>query len=502
MIKLTRKPASAPRGKRSARLAALLLALTLALTACAPGGADVTPGGAVTEAPGGAAQSPDAVKSVETDLADMTWDEILAEADGDTVTFCAWGSGGADAMVQQYWEYIKTRAKEDYNITIEYVEDTAENEQRFVADYENGIGATIDMFWGASGSIAPMGASGALWGDDGNGWVKALPNSANLDWNAADVLYNGTMPTDGYQAQFMKVTPAMVYAADKYDAALTWDETRAEGGATVYGLPHNLTELSEWVKKYPGKFTYLDLLGSGGFHGKQFVTSALYELTDDGAGGWTAVYDEADDAAARSAKIQAHAEEWNAWATVTSIASEETFIEKAGYVWAYFNELEPNLLQGDAGAYYGADAYDMISRVNAGDLAVSFTTCVSIYPKTQSDPSYLPQGRLYLMETSVGYPDFVVVSKNSARKAAAMTLCNLLMEPEANARVTAVTGNAYNLDLTKLSPDERAIFEDMMAGFPEGTAAKPEELALYAHNVSSGAIAGWIGTAWDSQVVK
>jgi spermidine/putrescine-binding protein len=135
-------------------------------------------------------------------------------------------------------------------------------------------------------------------------------------------------------------------------------------------------------------------------------------------------------------------------------------------------------------------------------LAVSFTTCVSIYPKTQSDPSYLPQGRLYLMETSVGYPDFVVVSKNSSHKAAAMALCNLLMEPEANAKVTAVTGNAYNLDLTKLTPDERAIFEDMMSSFPEGTAAKPEELALYAHNVSSGAIAGWIGTAWDSQVVK
>ncbi|MDR1206593.1 MAG: hypothetical protein LBL26_14130 [Peptococcaceae bacterium] len=505
MLKLTRKPASAPRGKHSARLTALLLALTLALalalTACAPGGADVTPGGAATEAPGGAEPTPGAVKSVDSDLADMTWDEILEEADGDTVTFCAWGSGGADAMVQQYWEYIKTRAKDDYNITIEYVEDTAENEQRFVADYENGIGATIDMFWGASGSIAPMGASGALWGDDGNGWVRALPNSANLDWNAADVLYNGTMPTDGYQAQFMKVTPAMVYAADKYDAALAWDETRAEGSSTVYGLPHDLTELSEWVKKYPGKFTYLDLLGSGGFHGKQFVTSALYELTDDGDGGWKAVYDEADGAAARSEKIQKNAEEWNAWA-VGSEAGEDAFIEKAGYVWAYFNELEPDLFQGDSGAYYGADAYDMISHVNAGDIAVSFTTCVSIYPKTQSDPSYLPQGQLYLMETSVGYPDFVVVSKNSRHKAAAMVLCNLLLEPEVNAEVTAVTGNAYNLDLTKLDPGDKAIFEDMMAGFPKGTTASPEQLATSAHNVSSGSIAGWIGTAWDSQVVK
>jgi ABC-type uncharacterized transport system YnjBCD substrate-binding protein len=472
--------------KTARRLPALLLALCLALglTACSSG-----------------KSAPRSSKTVETALAEMTWDEILAEAGGDTLTFCAWGSGGADAMVQQYWEYFAQRAKEDYNITVEYVEDTAENEQRFVSDYENGIDATIDMFWGASGSIQPMGAKGALWGDDGNQWVKKLPNSAYLDWTATDVLYNGTMPTNGYQAQFMKVTPAMVYAADKYDASLKWDASRTENGVAMPGLPHNLTELSLWVKQYPGKFTYLDLLGKGGFHGKQFVTSALYELTDDGKGGWKAVYDEADDASVRSEKIQKNAEAWNVWAT-SEEASEDAFIRKAAYVWAYFNGLEPNLFQGDSGAYYGADAYDMISRVNAGDIALSFTTCVSIYPKTQSDPSYLPQGQLYLMETSVGYPDFVVVSKNSRHKAAAMALCNLLLEPEVNAKVTAVTGNAYNLDLTKLSAEDRAIFDDMMSGFPKGTSASPEDLAASAHNVSSGSIAGWIGTAWDSQVVK
>jgi putative spermidine/putrescine transport system substrate-binding protein len=485
-------------GKNAGRWLALLLALGILWGVAGCGGGSADASGAAADDPSVAEATE---KFVETDLADMTWEEILAEADGDTVTFCAWGSGGADAMVQQYWEYVRQRAAADYHIAIEYVEDTAENEQRFMSDYENGVDATIDMFWGASGPIQPMDAKGVLWGDDGSQWVKKLPNSAYLDWNAVDVLYNGTMSTNGYQAQFMKVTPAMVYAADKYDAALNWDESRTEGGATVYGLPHNLTELSLWVKKYPGKFTYLDLLGNGGFHGKQFATSALYELTGDGGGGWKAVYDETDSAAARSEKIQKNAEEWNAWA-VSAAASEEAFIEKADYVWAYFNELEPDLFQGDSGAYYGADAYDMISHVNAGDIAVSFTTCISIYPKTQSDPSYLPEGQLYLMETSVGYPDFVVVSKNSKHKAAAMVLCNLLLEPEVNAEVTAVTGNAYNLDLTKLSSEDKAVFDEMMAGFPEGTTSTPERLATSAHNVSSGSVAGWIGAAWDAQVVK
>ncbi|MDR3304901.1 MAG: hypothetical protein LBS85_02560, partial [Clostridiales Family XIII bacterium] len=212
-------------------LAALFaLSMAFALGGCTGGAPAGSAGGGSsvqTDAEAGAA------KTVDADLAGMTWDEVFAEAEGDTLTFCAWGSGGADAMVQQYWDYIGQRAQDEYGITIEYVEDTAEDEQRFTADYENGADATIDMFWGASASITAMGAAGALWGDDGGGWAKKLPNSENLDWTAADVLYNGAMPTDGYQSQFMKVTPAMVCAADRYDAALAWDASReGEGGRT------------------------------------------------------------------------------------------------------------------------------------------------------------------------------------------------------------------------------------------------------------------------------
>jgi ABC-type uncharacterized transport system YnjBCD substrate-binding protein len=437
-------------------------------------------------------------KSVETDLATMTWDEILAEARDETLTFCAWGSGGADAMVQQYWEQVRTRALSDYGITIEYVEDTAEFEERFISDYTSGIDATIDMFWGASGSIGMQLEAGMLWGDDGNQWVKALPNNANLDWTSPDTNLNGTIKNDYYQSPFMKVTPAMVYASDKYDASLKWDEVGADGRP---GLFHDLSELYLWAQKYPGKFTYLDLLGSGGFHGKQFVTSILYELTDDGNGGWKPIYADGDDAQVRSDKIQAHAEEWFAWAT-SAEATEEAFLAKSAYVWKYLNDIEPYLFQIDGAPHYGADAYEMVSYVNSGDLATSFTTCVSIYPKTQADPSYLPNAQLYLMETSVGYPDFVVIAKNSRHKAAGMVLCDLLLDPQMNADVTAITGNAYNLDINKLSAEDKAVFTGMMDGFPKGTAASADQLTTSAHNVSSGAISTWLGTVWDAQVVQ
>ncbi|MDR2197069.1 MAG: hypothetical protein LBO07_03800 [Coriobacteriales bacterium] len=463
-----------------------------ALTACS-GGGDEPAAGADTQTD---VQEPG--KSVDSALADMSWEEILAEANGDKVTFCAWGSGGADAMVEQYWAEVKVRAQQDFGLEIEYVEDTAEFEERFISDYTDGIDATIDMFWGASASIGAQLAAGALWGDDGNQWVKKLPNNQYLDWTSSDTNLNGTIPNDYYQSPFMKVTPAMVFAADRYDGSLAWDATSEDGRP---GLFHNLSELYQWVQKYPGKFTYLDLLGKGGFHGTQFVTSVLYELTDDGSGGWKPVYDEGDTTEARSAKIQAHAEEWFAWAT-SDAATEEEFLSKSGYVWKYLNDLKPYLFQLDGAVHYGADAYEMVSYVNSGDIATSFTTCVSIFPKTQSDPSYLPNAQLFLMETSVGYPDFITIAKNSTHKAAAMVLSNLLLEPDMNARVTALTGNAYNLDISKLDDADAKIFTDMMADFPKGTAAPPEQLVTSAHNVSSGAISKWLGTVWDAQVVQ
>jgi putative spermidine/putrescine transport system substrate-binding protein len=469
----------------------LAFSLTLMLAAC--GSSEPTPSN-------GAGTDTAAAKTVETDLADMSWDEILAEADGDTLTFCAWGSGGADAMVQKYWEYIGERLETEYNIQVEWVEYGNEQQERFINDYTSGIDATIDLIYGSS--ITKLVEADVCWGNDGNDWVMKMPNSKYIDWTRPDAQYNGTTPTDGYQAPFMKTTPAMVYAADKYTADVPWDQTGTFEGATVPGLPKSLTELYQWVQKYPGKFTYLDLLGQGGFHGTAFVESALFELTDDGSGGWKAVYNESDNNAARSEKIQAHAEEWNKWAQ-TDAATEEAFIQRSGYVWAYLNDLEPFLFKGDGDTvYYGADAYDMIARVNAGDIALSFTTCMSIYPKTQADPSYLPNAQLYLMQTSVGGAGFIQMAKNSQHKAAAMVACNLLLEPTANAQITAINGNAYCDSLNTMNASEKKIFEDMLASFPKGTASTAEELDLNAHNVSIGVLSSWLSTAWDSQVVK
>ena len=442
----------------------------------------------------------DAPKSVETDLAHMTWEEILEEAKGQDVVLNVYD---ADTQVAKYWNTIAELAK-DYDIDVTLVSETADTDARMVADYEAGDVASYDMSWGYYGyAFKPFHDAGLVWGDDGNQWVKYLPNTKYVDYEANTYQYDCGLPVNYMQSPLMGLTPMLLYLSTAYDASLAWDETRtAEDGSTVCGLFHNLSELYQWVQLYPGKFTYLDLAGSGAFHGKCFVKSVIYELCDDGNGGWMPVYDEADDMATRYAKIEANAQQWYDWVN-SDAATEEAFAEKAGYVWAYLNDIEPYLLQGDAGALYGSDAYAMADYVNSGVLATSFTTCFSISPKLQNDPSYLSgAGQAYMMQTSVFAADFMIIAKNSDAKAACMVLANLMLDPKVQADGFAVTGNTYNLDMSKLDAGDKAYFEEVFAGLIPGTTPSAEDLANYSHVDIGGNIGSWLTGCWTENVIN
>ena len=480
------------------KLIAFVLALTLVLSLAACGTApaeDTTP----TAATAAATEAPEP-KSVETDLADMTWDEILEEAKGQSVALNVYN---ADAQVAKYWDAIAEMA-EDYGIDVTIVSETADTDARMIADYQAGGPASYDMTWGYyGGTFKAYNDAGLLWGDNNEQWVKYLPNSKYIDWESSTYAYDCGLPTNYMVSPLMGLTPMLIYLSTNYDASLAWDESRTAGdGSTVYGLFHDLTELYQWVQLHPGKFTYLDLAGSGAFHGRCFLLSALYELTGDGNGGWKSVFEASDDMAARYAKIEENAQMWYDWMAAGE-ASQEAFVEKAGYLWAYLNDLEPYLLQGDNGAVYGADAYAMADYVNAGTLATSFTTSFSISPKIQNDPSYLKgAGQAYMMQTSVFAADFMLITKNSQSKAACMVLANLMLDPKVQADGFAVTGNTYNLDLDKLEAEDAAYFEAVFASLIPGTTPSAGDLANYSHVNIGGSIMSWLTDCWTAYVVQ
>lgn len=434
--------------------------------------------------------------TVDTDLANMTWEQIVEEAKGQTVTFLAWGAGGADAFVQQYWDQLKTHVADNYQIDLQAIEYAQTEYEKIGTDIENGGRPTYDMFWYIGSMFAPFRAADGLFG---NNWVTKLDNYKYLDPANPLVAFDGVNNTDNMEAPFQGCQPSLVYSQDKWSRELAWDATEGAEGAEVNGLFHNFSELAQWVKKHPGKFSYMDLTGAGNFHGILFLKSILSELTTDGNGGWKPVYDEVDDATTRRQKIQANIDAWWDWSN-SAECSEEAFYEKASYVWAYLNELKPYLLQGDNGPLYVATAPEMMQYVIAGDLACTFTTCTSIASRVEAAPdAYMANPAIYMLQTSVGYWDYNVIMKNSPAKAACMVVANAMIDPAQQALAFETTGNGFNIDTTKLDAEQQAEFaatiEEMGALSPSA-----DEVAQQGYVDKYGKVANWIASGWDQKV--
>lgn len=428
--------------------------------------------------------------ATDTDLISMSWDDIKAQAKGQTVSFLAWGSGGADAFVQKYWNKLADDMKEKYDITMSYAEDTAAEEQKIVTDIENGADATYDMFWGLGSTVAAARKAGVF----GN-WVSTLPNAKYLDMDNAFNTFDGTQSTENEESGFQGLNPSLVYSKDAWSSEIAYDATQGD----VKGLFHNFTELAEWVKINPGKFTYMDLTGKGAFHGLSFAKAILAELKDDGKGGWTTVYDEADSADARRKKINQNIEDWYTWATSGS-ASEEAFIERASYLWAYLNEIAPNLMQGDAGAMYVPTAPDMMSYVKSGDLAVTFTTCTQVSNRVESAPdSYMANPAIYMLDTSTGSWDYVVITGNSKNKAGALVVANEMLDPENQLYAFQTTGNGYNVSYDKLDSSMQGKFDAAVKDMGALTSST-EAIAKNSYTDKFGPVAKWIASGWAQKV--
>jgi putative spermidine/putrescine transport system substrate-binding protein len=451
-------------------------------------------GGCSTQDGGGDTPSiPAADLEVDTDFGTMTWDEILAEAKGQTVTFLAWGSGGADTFVQQWWEALAEYAKSTYDVDLQFAEYSSAEYEKLTTDLANGADATYDLFWFTGAMIDPVRKADGVFTD----FVEKLPNSQYLDYNNSYVTFDGVTSTDDLEVPFQTCNPQIVYPKGLWSAELPWDAS--EG--SINGLFHDFTELSQWVKKHPGKFTYMDLTGAGGFHGQLFAKAILSELTDDGNGGWKTVYDEADSADARRTKIQKNIEDWYAW-SISTDASEEAFYTKAGYLWAFLNELKPNLLQGDSGPLYMATAPDMMGYVKSGDLACTFTTCTSISSRVAATPdAYMEDPAIYMLQTSIGYWDYAVIMRNSKNKAGALAICNALLDPGQQIKAFDINGNGYTVDYDRLDASQKSEFDGVLASMGS-LSPSAADVAQKSYVDKYGVVVNWITSGWDQYVNK
>lgn len=221
------------------RVTALLLGLLLVTVAC--GSADSA---------ASTATSPDVASA---------WDEVLAEADGQTVQLWMWGG---DSVLNAYIENEVAPRAAAHGVTLEQVrlDATEDGISRIVNELEAGTDdGAVDLIW-VNGKNFAQGKDAGLWAPD---WVSTLPNAELL--NAADgTLFNDFgVPTDGQEAPWSRAAFTFAIAGDR-----------------VSNPPTSFEELAAWVQDNPGRFTYP---APPDFTGSAFVRQAVQALGEDEA---------------------------------------------------------------------------------------------------------------------------------------------------------------------------------------------------------------------------
>ncbi len=292
--------------------------------------------------------------------------------------------------------------------------------------------------------------------------------------------------------------------SDVYDLTAVRNAVKAANGNSVkgviaYGLPGNFTELCDWTKIYKGQYTYPSPSGSASFHTTLLMDAMVYELTwadQDKKTGWTAVTD--DMVWEIDGKKVTHKEYIDS--KMKSVSSADEYYAVAGYIMNYLKEIEPycdtSLGHYDSSVIgtlnhklvgYGTDAGDF----NDDTVMIGYTVCPA--PVQRSVDEYEPQGvdiGVIKLETACSEDYTLQIPCNASNKAGAIVVASLINSPYLQGKIYELAGNAYNIDINKLSDEEYSKYFSFIDNWRENESGKyidPEELSenRYADCISS-----------------
>ena len=379
------------------RFTALLLALVLALSlaACAGG------------------QS-------QLDLQTASWDQILADAKGTTVTFYGWG--GDENRNNWLNTTVADYVKEHYDVTLEVVgmnidDILAKLSGEKMAGAKTG---SIDMIWINGENFYSAKDNGLLYGP----FTQQLPNMESyIDLNDPETLNDFCMPIDGYEAPYAKAQ--MVLFAD---TAVTPD------------LPASAEELLEFCQANPGKVTYPALPD---FTGSAFVRNIIYEIC-----GWEQFQTMAADYDTVKAAIEPALEYlrtlnpylWN---------EGKTFPDSSTTVDAMFADGE------------------LVMNMSYGPFTVATGIDQGLYTETTQT--------FVFDKGTIGNTNYMAIAANAPNKAGAMVVINAIISGEIQLTQYAQLRELPVVDAAKLSAEEKSAFDAVDLG--QGILSQAELLA-------------------------
>ncbi|MDO6686954.1 MULTISPECIES: ABC transporter substrate-binding protein [unclassified Agarivorans] len=334
-----------------------------------------------------------------------TWSEVEQQAKGQTVYFNAWA--GAD-NINAYIRWAGEQVEQRYGVKLEHVKinDTANVVSRILAEKVSGRtnGGSVDLMWVNGENFRALKEAKLLYGP----YSQHLPNMALTEENNPALLYDFTLPVEGYESPWGGAQLTFYHDSKRLPQA-----------------PRSMAKLLSYLEKQPGLFTYP---APPSFYGATFIKQALLETITDSEQLYQPV-------------------------------NKQTFDKVTAGLWAYLDKLHP--LMWRRGQSFPSGSGQMQQLLNDGELSIAFSFNPND-PAAAIEQGLLPDSvRSYVHQSgTVGNTHFLAIPFNSDSSAAAMVVANFMLSPEAQARKAdlAYWGDPTVLALDKLSNEQQQLF--------------------------------------------
>jgi putative spermidine/putrescine transport system substrate-binding protein len=303
-----------------------------------------------------------------------TWEEVLAAADGTTVNWFMWG--GSDTINTNVDDDIGAVVKELFNITLNRVPaDAADFVNQVLDESAAGVteGGSIDLMWINGENFATLKQADLMYGP----WAESIPNAVHVPWQDPSIANDFGEPVLGLESPWGHAQFVV-----EYDTAF------------VAEAPTTFEALQTWVHENPGQFSYPAIPD---FVGSVFVRHLFYWA----AGGPEAFLGEFDQA---------------------------VYDEYAPAVWAYLNDIEPDLWRGGDTYPEGAAMADLMANqeihfnMSYDPSRASTNIAAGTYPESI---------RTFVFDTgTLSNNNYVGIPFNAANPAGAMVVADYIVSPE------------------------------------------------------------------------
>lgn len=340
---------------------------------------------------------------------EMTWDDIVAEAEGQTVYWYMWG--GSDATNSFVTGYVAGRLAEEYGINLEMVPvtDAVIYVNKVLGEKQAGrnSGGSVDLVWINGENFRTMREADLLFGP----YAETLPNIQYVDTDAPAVANDFGYPVDGYESPYGSAQVVMIYDSAK-----------------IGQPPRTVDALLQWIQRNPGRFTYPVLPD---FTGSAFVRHIFYHA----AGGYR---------------------------ELLGPFNEEQFDDVAPKTWKILNEIEPYLWR--EGRTYPENRAQLQELFSNGEVSFDISYNPAGAATLVSQGRYPESTRTFVFEEgTIGNTHYVAIPYNSPHKAAAMVTANLLLDPETQLEKAKpdVWGDLTVLSIDRLPEEWQERFADL-----------------------------------------